>query len=209
MIKAVIFDMDGVLIDARQWHFKALNDALAIFGFVISDSEHEVTYNGLPTKVKLEILSSRKGLPRGLHSLISEIKQENTELEAMIHCRPIFVVQQTLADLKREGYKLAVASNSVKASIELFLSRSAISHYFQNILSNEDVHEPKPHPEMYQRAIANLGCLPNEVLVIEDSEIGIQSATSAGAHTLRVLSPQYVTSGTIFSEIKKIDAEFR
>lgn len=209
MIKAVIFDMDGVLVDARQWHFKALNDALSLFGFAISDSEHEVSYDGLPTKVKLEKLSETKGLPRGLHQLISEIKQENTALQAMLHCRPIFTVQKVLADLHRDGYQLAVASNSIKASIDLFLKRSAIYDFFEVILSNEDVRNSKPHPDMYLKAMELLNVTPLETLIIEDSPIGLESARRAGAHTFHVASPQFVTSESIYQKIRVVDEENR
>lgn len=60
MIKAVLFDMDGVLIDAREWHYDALNQALALFGFAITRQEHENYYDGLPTRVKLQRLTEEK-----------------------------------------------------------------------------------------------------------------------------------------------------
>lgn len=69
-IKAVIFDMDGVLIDAKEWHYEALNKALALFGFAISRQEHLDSYDGLPTRKKLEMLSSEKEPTKGLHLLL-------------------------------------------------------------------------------------------------------------------------------------------
>ena len=64
MIKAIIFDMDGVLIEAKDWHYEALNKALSLFGYEISRYDHLVTYDGLPTSKKLEMLSMERGLPR-------------------------------------------------------------------------------------------------------------------------------------------------
>ena len=75
MIKAVIFDMDGVLIEAKEWHYEALNRALQLFGYEISRLDHLTTYDGLPTKKKLEMLSIENDLPRNLHSFINEMKQ--------------------------------------------------------------------------------------------------------------------------------------
>ena len=75
MIKAVIFDMDGVLIDAREWHFLALNRALGLFGYTIPLEEHLKTYDGLPTSKKLEILQIQHGLPTAIHSLVNKLKQ--------------------------------------------------------------------------------------------------------------------------------------
>ena len=73
MIKAIIFDMDGVLIDAKDWHYEALNKALHLFGFGINRYDHLTMYDGLPTKKKLDMLSVQNGLPKKLHYFINEI----------------------------------------------------------------------------------------------------------------------------------------
>ena len=90
VIKAVIFDMDGVLIDAKDWHYEALNKALRLFGYEITRPEHEITYDGLPTRDKLNILSREKGLPRSLHDFINELKQQYTMEMVNNLCRPMF-----------------------------------------------------------------------------------------------------------------------
>ena len=77
-IDAVLFDMDGVLIDARDWHYQALNMALEPFGYSISPEDHETRFNGLSTKSKLKILSDEFGLPKDLDDVISAIKQDRT-----------------------------------------------------------------------------------------------------------------------------------
>ena len=74
-IKAVIFDMDGVLIDAKEWHYQALNKALAIVGEEIELSEHQSTFDGLPTKSKLDLLSESGRLPLKLHGFSSFLKK--------------------------------------------------------------------------------------------------------------------------------------
>ena len=77
-IKAVLFDMDGVLIEAKEWHYEALNQALGIFGYEINRFEHLTSYDGLPTRVKLNKLTVEKGLPESLHGFINEMKQQYT-----------------------------------------------------------------------------------------------------------------------------------
>lgn len=74
-VKAVIFDMDGTLIEAKDWHFNALNEALEIFGVTITRFEHETTFDGLPTKVKLAMLNEQGRIPAHLNSMISAVKQ--------------------------------------------------------------------------------------------------------------------------------------
>ena len=117
MISAVIFDMDGVLIDAKEWHFEAFNRAIALFGFGMSLTEHQATLDGLPTRRKLEILTAARGLPSELHSFIAELKQAYTMEIAAIKCRPCFTQEYALSRLKREGYHLAVASNSIRSPL--------------------------------------------------------------------------------------------
>lgn len=90
MIKAVLFDMDGVLIDAKDWHYDALNRALSLFGMPIERDAHLSTYDGLPTKRKLEILSKTRRLPKRLHPFINSLKQDFTAEIAYSKCKPNF-----------------------------------------------------------------------------------------------------------------------
>jgi beta-phosphoglucomutase len=125
-IKAVIFDMDGVLIDAKEWHFETLNKALKLFGAEISRYDHLVTFDGLPTKKKLEMLSLEGGFPRGLHGFINELKQQYTMEVVYTKCKPVFQQQYALSRLKSDGYKLAVCSNSIRKSVEIMMEKSSL-----------------------------------------------------------------------------------
>lgn len=187
VIRAIVFDLDGVLVDAREWHYEALNKALAMFSFNISRYEHLSTYDGLPTREKLERLSVEKGLPSALHGLISSLKQQFTQDIIALQCRPRFEKEYMLSRLKERGMKLAVASNAVKDSVEVMLTRSGIIHYFDFLLSNEDVSSPKPDPEIYKMAANRLGLPANEILVIEDNHYGVEAATASGCHVIRVV----------------------
>ena len=186
MIKAVIFDMDGVLIEAKEWHYEALNKALKLFGYQISRQEHLSTYDGLPTMKKLEMLSLEKGLPRKLHPFINDLKQQYTIDRVYADCYPLFVHQYALSRLKREGYRLACASNSVRNSVELMMNRSDLMQYLEFYLSNQDVKKAKPDPEIYTTAINRLGLSPEECLVVEDNINGILAGQRSGAHVMKV-----------------------
>ena len=121
MIKAIIFDMDGVLIEAKDWHYEALNKALSLFGYEISRYDHLVTYDGLPTSKKLEMLSMERGLPRKLHKFINELKQQYTVDKIFTDCFPMFHHEYALAKLKSEGYKLAVRGGSSEELLRVAL----------------------------------------------------------------------------------------
>ena len=185
-ITAILFDLDGVLVDATEWHYEALNRALGLFGFGISRYEHLSTYDGLPTRRKLEMLSVEKGLPVALHGLINRIKQVYTREEILIQCQPVFDKEYMLSRLVREGYRLAVCSNAIRDSVELMIRQSGLHDYFEFLVSNEDVDRPKPDPEIYLKAIARMGCGPLETLIVEDAPHGVEAARQAGGHVCKV-----------------------
>ena len=180
-IKAIIFDLDGVLVDATEWHYEALNRALGLFGYNISRYEHVTAYNGLPTRKKLEMLSVEKGFPRGLQSIVNKIKQKYTREEILRSCTPVFEKEFMVHQLKRDGFKLACCSNSIRESVELMLRGSGIWELFDCVLSNEDVKHAKPDPEMYVTAFQRLGIKPEEAMVVEDAPHGIEAARRSGA----------------------------
>jgi beta-phosphoglucomutase len=203
-IEAVVFDMDGVLIDAKDWHYHALNRALEHFGYTISRSDHLSAFDGLPTRKKLEMLSQERGLPRGLHGFLNELKQQYTTDQVHTDCRPIFV--HALSNLKALGYKLGLASNSVRNSVELMMEKSALRPYLDVMVSNEDVSKPKPDPDMYLTATRMLGVAPENTLVVEDNPNGIKAAEDAGCHLL-VVHSIYERLDAILNAITRLEAQ--
>jgi beta-phosphoglucomutase len=205
-IKAILFDMDGVLIEAKEWHYEALNRALMLFGMPISRFDHLTTFDGLPTLKKLELLSVERGLPIELHQFINEIKQKYTMEIVHTRCKPTFAHEYALSSLKACGYKLAVCSNSVRNTVETMMYRSNLSGYLDLMISNQDVSRGKPYPEMYIKAIQYFELDPSECLIIEDNENGIKAARASGGHLLLVKEVADVNLGNILGRIKQIDA---
>ncbi len=197
--------MDGVLIDARDWHYESLNKALGLFGSEITKYDHLVTYDGLPTKKKLEMLSLEGMLPTQLHNFINDLKQEYTWEMVYCKCKPIFHHRYALSKLKNEGYALCVCSNSVRKTIELMMERSGLMPYLDFFLSNQDVTKGKPDPEIYKKAIEKLGFQAGECLIVEDNPNGVKAASASGAHVLIVNNPDDVTYQRIIKNIKEIE----
>lgn len=189
--------MDGVLVDARELHYIALNKALIHFGYEISNESHLLTFDGLPTRVKLDILTKTKGLPASLHNLISALKQKYTIQLSHTHCKPNINHRKLMAYLKQEDIKIAVCSNSIRNTIVTMMNLTALEDYLDLIISNEDVSAPKPSPEMYTLAMSKLGLLPSECLVVEDSEHGIKAAKESGAKLKIVSSPFELTVNSL------------
>jgi HAD superfamily hydrolase (TIGR01509 family) len=204
-IKAILFDMDGVLIDAKEWHYESLNKALSLFGNEISRYDHLVTFDGLPTKKKLEMLTLEGGFPKKLHDFVNELKQVYTMEIIYAKCKPTFHHQFALSKLKEEGYRIGVCSNSVRNTIEIMMQKSNLSQYLEFFLSNQDVTYGKPNPEIYTKGIERLHLSPEECLIVEDNENGIKAAIASGAHLLKVNNVNDVTYFNIINRIKEIE----
>jgi HAD superfamily hydrolase (TIGR01509 family) len=179
MNNAFIFDLDGVLIDSKEIHFDALNLALSEINssYIISKEEQAATYEGLSTKAKLDILSYSKGLPKEFHNVIWEKKQ--------IYSSEMFRVFERDEELiklfkliKSFNIKIGVASNAIRETVLGSLKSLGIYEFVDYALSNEDVSNPKPNPEIYKLMISLLGSSPEKTVIFEDSEIG-QAAAKA------------------------------
>ena len=193
--------MDGVLVDAKEWHFEALNNALSLFGYSISRYDHLITYDGLPTRKKLEMLSLERGLPKQLHPLLNELKQIYTMELIFLKCKPLFHHEYALSRLKAKGYQIAVCSNSIRPTVDLMLRKANLESYFDFALSNEDVSQAKPDPEIYLKAIHRLNKKPENCLIVEDNDYGIKAALASGAHLMRITSVTEVTYNNIMNKI--------
>lgn len=202
MIKAVLFDLDGVLVDAREIHYLALNKALAKFNYTITREEHLSTYDGLPTTKKLQLLTERKGLPQELYNEIWELKQKET-LEIINKMERDERLANLLRELRLRGYRLAVCSNSIREATKLMLLRKGFLEHIEFFLSNQDVAYPKPSPEMYLKAMIQLGVKPKECLIVEDSHHGRQAAIDSGAHLCGVENSSDVTLEKIEKAIEE------
>lgn len=200
-IKLIIFDLDGVLIEAKNIHFDALNEALGS-EYKIEWDEHLNKYDGLKTKQKLEMLTKDKGLLVDDYEKIWKEKQRITLLK-LNNIKPSQQLKDCIKSLSKEGYKIACCSNSIRKTVFVILSKLGIIEYFDLILSNEDVENSKPHPEMYWKAISMMKCLPEETLIIEDSPYGLLAANRSKAHIMRVESSKNVTYNNIYKYLNK------
>lgn len=194
MIKLIIFDLDGVLVDAKDIHYHTLNEALSSIDpkYVISRDDHISTFDGLKTYEKLKMLSDTRGLDLNYHQTIWDIKQMLT-IEKINELKVNNELIHIFKKLKNSNYKLACCSNSIRRSIYAMLSKIGIIEYFDLILSNEDIRHPKPHPEIYWKGMSLFGLSPEDTLIVEDSPHGLLSAQRSGAKVLRVKNSKDLT----------------
>lgn len=194
MIKLIIFDLDGVLVDAKELHYEALNMALEEIDpkYVIGKEEHLSKYDGLNTTKKLKILTYSKGLPETNHQLVWRLKQEKT-IEIIKGYEVDHRLVETLSKLKQDGFTIAVASNSIRETVKFMLLRKGFMEHIDFFLSNQDVRHPKPNTEIYLECMIKAGVSPKETLIIEDSHIGRKAAADSGAQLLGVRDSTDVT----------------
>jgi beta-phosphoglucomutase len=194
MKKAICFDLDGVLVDACEWHRVALNDALLEYtGRSISLEDHYKTYNGLPTLKKLELLGFSDS---SLCQKINDRKQELT-MELIKNLTIDQEKVRLLSYLKEQGFKIACVTNSVRATTELMLKKTGQFDFFDCIITNQDIKNSKPNSEGYIKAMVTLQSLPENTWIVEDSEKGIIAAKNTGANVILVNNATEVTTENI------------
>lgn len=204
--KLFVFDLDGVLVDSKEIHFNALNLALNDVNpkFVISRQEQESTYEGLTTRAKLKILSQEKGLPDSEYDNIWNLKQAYSSVMFLSLGRDMDLVLMVNA-IKKAGIAVAVASNSIRETLDNCLASLGILSSLDYTLSNEDVDSPKPDPEIYNKAMKHFGASPESTVIFEDSPVGQEAATRSGARLVKIKDRKDLTFDKIFDNINYLN----
>ncbi len=202
-IKLVIFDLDGVLVDACEWHRLALNEALKdIGGYEISLEDHHREFNGIPTKIKLQKLVDRGIITSDQVAAIYELKQEKTVEVIKQQAQTRQEKIDMLKWLRQKSIRVACCTNSIRMTTTLMLEKTGIMELFDMITTNQDVEKPKPDPEGYLKTLRSFGAAPHEVLIIEDSPKGMEAAIASGCNVLRVDNPDSVNIKLIRENIR-------
>jgi len=195
MIQLIIFDLDGVLVDACDWHRIALNEALKeICKYQISLEEHCKEYNGLPTKTKLKKLADKNIINNDLDlfNKIEELKQIKTIDAINQHAFIRNEKVELMKFLRSKNMKIVCYTNSIRKTANLMLEKTGILDYFDFVVTNQDVTIAKPDPEGYILSMKKLAIIPDNVIIIEDSDNGFKAAKSSGANVIRVKNQEEV-----------------
>ena len=194
MVDLVIFDLDGVLVDACDWHRISLNDALLeVCGYEIPISEHYEIYNGIPTRKKLQMLTDRNLISREDHDEVYKLKQQRTVSNIKKYASIRNEKRDMLKELKARGIFTACYTNSIRETANLMLEKTGILDLFDFVLTNQDVREPKPSPEGYIFLMKHFNIDPKDVIIVEDSPRGLEAAHSSGARVFKVSDPGEVS----------------
>ena len=191
MIKAVIFDMDGVLIDSEPLHFDAVETVLKKYGIEIPEGYLDKYLGDTNERIWTE-MTKAFGLKESIDFYIEQQLQSTIECIWRDDYKPIDGVAELLQELRDAGYLIGVASSSPPNIIQNILDRIGIAAYIDKWVSGDEVQESKPAPYIYTRAAEMLGFRPEECLAIEDSFYGVTAAKAAGLKCIGYKSPHAV-----------------
>ena len=187
--KAVIFDLDGTLLDNNSFHRKTWEAYLKKMGKSISEEEFNANMNGRTNKDAIEYIYGRK-----------MDKEESTrytlEKEALYReiykpfIKPVPGLLNFLEILNQKNIPMAIATSGIQPNIDFMFENVSIKHYFKIIVNSSHINNGKPHPEIYLKAASLLNISPKNCLVFEDAVVGINSAKAAGMKVIAVATTQ-------------------
>ena len=185
-MKAIIFDMDGVIIDSEPLNLQIETELLEEYGCKISREEHE-TFIGKTDYHTWSIFKERFKLEPSVDELIKITKRRLVENIHKIKLIDNFY--EFMLAVYNEKYLLALASSNIREIVDKVMDRFDLSKYIKVSISAEDVLKGKPNPEIFLKAAKRLGIKPNNCLVIEDSFAGLQAARAAGMKCIGYKNP--------------------
>lgn len=210
MIKAVIFDLDGVIAESESAHVEAEKQTFLKYGLTIS-AEELYQYKGTTAKVMFtDLLAKYK-----LNTTLDEISLQKEKILFKLlkqDAAPTKGVLNLMQELKRRGIRLAVGSSSPRNLVDYVLKKLNITRLFDSIVTADDVEHSKPHPEVFLKVAAKLGLSPHQCLVIEDAPLGVDAAKSAGMKCIGYRNPWNSTqdlskADIIIDDFSELDLE--
>lgn len=189
MIDAIIFDMDGVLVDSEPFHIEIEKRQFKLNKVSISDEEH-IQYFGIATDIMWRKIAERHTLLLPVEELIEQNRIESIRFFSELDEIPVMPgLVDLLEKLKTKNYPLAVASSSFPEIIDLILGKTNLKKYFQVVVSSQEAGKSKPEPDVFLLAAKKLGVKPENCLVVEDSANGIKAAYAAGMSCVAYQGP--------------------
>ncbi len=193
MLRAIIFDFDGVIIDSEGLHLKAFNEALAPYNVQISTEDYFAEYLGLSDRDLFKALLENNLLQTDSNTLDRLLEQKTIAFENIINeCKAIPGVREFLEMLNKNNIPMAICSGALLNEIKIVLNTNDLARFFEVIVSAEHVQRGKPHPDGFELTVKKLNKLknqniqPTECIAIEDSHWGLEAAAAARMHTIAI-----------------------
>ena len=186
--RAVIFDMDGVLLDSEPYYYDYLMSRFKELSLEVSDEEYD-RFVGLPTRQVWGYLEKTKGIEIDIEALMKSEEHQVNEVFSNADLIPIHGIPELLSELDEAGIPMNIASSSARSTIEIIVRKLDLNGYFKFLLSGTEVGNGKPNPDIFLRSAEVHGFKPKDCLVIEDSSNGVKAAKSAGSYCVGFRNP--------------------
>ena len=195
MLKAVIFDFDGVVSDSEMLHYKALNDIFVKYGVNVPKKVHWQKYLGYNDIDNIKAVSDDYDMGLADEQVVEIARQKTEVFDELVKTETTIIdgVAEFIGMLTENGIPLAICSGAIASDIQLMLDGCKFANTFRAIVTADDVGKGKPDPEGFLLALEKLNetidgdqILPQECVVIEDSGWGLAAAKTAGMHTVAV-----------------------
>jgi HAD superfamily hydrolase (TIGR01509 family) len=187
MPQAVIFDMDGVLLDSEPMHMQVQDNMAAELGFKMTRAEH-LAFVGISPLATWEQLCARHGLPQNPQELAEE-QGRRYLAQALEKAVPRSGLLPLLDYLQARDKPLAVASSNQRETVDAVLGKLGVRDFFRAVVTGSDAERSKPWPDIFLKAARLLRALPADCLVIEDAATGVAAARSAGMRCIGLCVP--------------------
>jgi len=184
-VRAVLWDMDGTLIDSEQFHWIAWRNAMANEGIAITREQFLSSFGQRNDSIVPRWLGTA-ATPERVEKISNSKEELYRQLVRSEGMTPLPGVTNWLRRLQEQGWRQAIASAAPRANIEIVLEALNASHFLQALVSAEDVHRGKPDPEVYLIAASRVGASPEKCIVVEDAVFGIEGARRAGMRSIGV-----------------------
>ena len=184
-VRAVLWDMDGTLIDSEEFHWISWRDTMQKEGIPITREQFLASFGQRNDSILRQWLGAA-ATPQQIERIGAAKEQEYRELVLKHGMKPLPGVRSWLERLHQTGWLQAIGSAAPRENVEVVLEALSATHIFQAIVSAEDVHRGKPDPEVYLVAASRLGARPARSIVVEDAQAGVEAARNAGMHSIGV-----------------------
>jgi beta-phosphoglucomutase len=184
-IRAVLWDMDGTLIDSEEFHWISWRDALAAEGITITHEQFLSSFGQRNDSIIPQWLGTA-ATPQRIEKIGNAKEELYRQLIRQHGISPLPGVAHWVRQLHEDGWLQVIASAAPRANIDAVLKALSATHIFQGIVSADDVHRGKPDPEVYLTAAARVGASPDRCIVVEDAVAGVEGACRAGMRSIGV-----------------------
>ena len=205
--RAVLWDMDGTLIDSEEFHWISWRDTMANQGIAITREQFLASF-GLRNDSVLPRWLGAAATPERIEKIANAKEEMYRHLVRTEGISPLPGVASWLHRLHSQGWLQAIASSAPRANVEAVLEALAVAQFFQGIVAAEDVHRGKPDPEVYLTAAARLGASPDRCIVVEDAVAGIKGARNAGMRSIGVSpSGKHLPADVVVRSLDLLDSD--